>query len=98
MEPDNQHGLIHLLERIRKELPEKTVWIYTGYLYEDLLPGGRVYTDVTEKILACCDVLVDGPFIAEKKNISLKFRGSENQRIIDIKETRRSGKVILAME
>ncbi len=98
MEPDNQHGLIHLLERIRKELPEKTVWIYTGYLYEDLLPGGRVDTDVTEKILACCDVLVDGPFIAEKKNISLKFRGSENQRIIDIKETRRSGKVILAME
>ncbi len=98
MEPDNQHGLIHLLQRIREELPEKTVWIYTGYLYEDLLPGGRVYTDVTEKILACCDVLVDGPFIAEKKNISLKFRGSENQRIIDIKETRRSGKVILAME
>ena len=83
---------------IRKELPDKTVWIYTGYLYEDLLPGGRANCEVTEEMLSYCDILVDGPFVLEKKNISLKFRGSENQRIIQLSATRDAGKVILAME
>ena len=98
MEPVNQRGLLPLLKRIRKELPQKTVWAYTGYVYEDLLEGGRAYCEVTEELLSLCDILVDGPFIAEKKNISLRFRGSENQRIIDLKATRESGKVVLAME
>ena len=97
MEPVNQRGLLHLLQRIRKELPEKTVWAYTGYLYEDLLEGGRAHCEVTDELLSLCDILVDGPFIAEKKNISLRFRGSENQRIIDLAATRKAGKVILAM-
>ena len=96
MEPVNQRGLLPLLKRIRKELPQKTVWAYTGYVYEDLLEGGRAHCEVTEELL--CDILVDGPFIAEKKNISLRFRGSENQRIIDLKATRETGKVVLAME
>lgn len=98
MEPVNQRGLLPLLKRIRKELPQKTVWAYTGYVYEDLLEGGRAHCEVTEELLSLCDILVDGPFIAEKKNISLRFRGSENQRIIDLKTTRESGKVVLAME
>ncbi len=98
MEPVNQRGLLPLLKRIRKELPQKTVWAYTGYVYEDLLEGGRAHCEVTEELLSLCDILVDGPFIADKKNISLRFRGSENQRIIDLKATRESGKVVLAME
>ena len=98
MEPVNQRGLLPLLRRIRKELPQKTVWAYTGYVYEDLLEGGRAHCEVTEELLSLCDILVDGPFIAEKKNISLRFRGSENQRIIDLKATRETGKVVLAME
>ena len=98
MEPVNQRGLLPLLKRIRKELPQKTVWAYTGYVYEDLLEGGRAHCEVTEDLLSLCDILVDGPFIAEKKNISLRFRGSENQRIIDLKATRETGKVVLAME
>lgn len=98
MEPVNQRGLLPLLKRIRKELPQKTVWAYTGYVYEDLLEGGRAHCEVTEELLSLCDILVDGPFIAEKKNISLRFRGSENQRIIDLKATRETGKVVLAME
>ena len=98
MEPVNQRGLLPLLKRIRKELPQKTVWAYTGYVYEDLLEGGRAHCEVTEELLSLCDILVDGPFIAEKKNISLRFRGSENQMIIDLKATRETGKVVLAME
>lgn len=98
MEPVNQRGLLPLLKRIRKELPQKTVWAYTGYVYEDLLEGGRAHCEVTEELLSLCDILVDGPFIAEKKNISLRFRGSENQRIIDLKAARETGKVVLAME
>ncbi len=98
MEPVNQRGLLPLLKRIRKELPQKTVWAYTGYVYEDLLEGGRAHCEVTEELLSLCNILVDGPFIAEKKNISLRFRGSENQRIIDLKATREAGKVVLAME
>ena len=98
MEPVNQRGLLPLLKRIRKELPQKTVWAYTGYVYEDLLEGGKAHCEVTEELLSLCDILVDGPFIAEKKNISLRFRGSENQRIIDLKASRETGKVVLAME
>lgn len=98
MEPQNQRGLIGLLRRIKKRLPQKTIWIYTGYVYEDLLPGGRAECEVTDEILSLCDILVDGPFLAEKKNISLKFRGSENQRIIDVPATRETGKVVIAIQ
>lgn len=98
MEPVNQRGLISLIRRIREELPQKTIWIYSGYVYEDFKDGGRAHCEVTDEILSLCDILVDGPFVEEKKNISLKFRGSENQRIIDLKKTRAAGKVVLAME
>ena len=94
-EPCNQAGLISLIRRVKKELPNKTIWMYTGFVYEDLLPGGKRYTDVTDEILDTIDILVDGRFEEDKKNIRLKFRGSENQRIIDMKKTRSEKKVEL---
>ena len=97
-EPENQAALVPLLRRIRQELPEKTVWMYTGYVLEDFKPGNRAYCSVTEEFLQSCDVVVDGPFIMDKKNLSIKFRGSENQRIIDMKKTIETGKVVLHME
>lgn len=97
-EPENQVGLMPLLRRIRQELPDKTVWMYTGYVLEDFKPGNRAHCSVTEEFLRCCDVVVDGPFIVDKKNLSIKFRGSENQRIIDMPETIRMGKVVRHME
>ena len=97
-EPENQEGLLPLLRRIKTELPKKTVWTYSGYLFEDFLPGGRAHTDATDEYLSLCDIMVDGPFVLEKKNITLRFRGSENQRIIDIKASLKEKKIVLAME
>ena len=97
-EKENQQGLLALLERTRAELPEKTIWAYSGYLYEDFLAGGKVYCEASDHFLSMIDVLVDGPFVLEKKDISLKFRGSSNQRIIDVTRTREEGKIVLAME
>lgn len=97
-EPENQEALLPLLRRIKRELPGKDIWIYTGYFYEDLKPQGRAYCDASEEFLALCDIMVDGPFLSEKKNVALKFRGSENQRIIDIAKTEETGKIVLAME
>ena len=73
------------------------IWVYTGFTYDkDLIPGGKRYCEVTDEILDSIDILVDGKFILEQKNISLKFRGSENQRIIDMKQTRKEGHVVLS--
>ena len=97
MEESNQEGLLPLLQRIHKELPEKNIWAYAGYLYDkDLVPGGRKYVDgVTDQYLNLIDVLVDGPFVEAQKKITLNFRGSTNQRIIDLKETRKIGQIVL---
>ncbi len=96
-EISNQREIVKLLRRIRNELPERTVWIYTGFTYDkDLVKGGCRYIECTDEILDHTDVLVDGKFILEQKNIALHFRGSENQRIIDMKQTRKNGKVILS--
>ncbi len=93
----NQRGLIPLIRRIKKELPEKDIWMYTGFTYEtDLVPGGKRYTEVTDEILDSIDVLVDGRFEESMKNLNLNFRGSENQRIIDMKKTRKSDEIILS--
>ncbi len=98
-EPENQRVLINLLRRVRKELPEKDIWSYTGFVYErDLLEGCRKHTEVTDEMLSLIDILVDGPFIEEKKNISLMFRGSENQRVIDMKQTLALGHVVLYLQ
>ena len=95
-EPENQRELVKLLRKIKQELPDKTIWSFTGFVYDrDLQPGQRKHCEVTDEMLSMIDVLIDGPFIEEKKNISLRFRGSENQRIIDMNKTRESGTVVL---
>ncbi len=95
-EISNQQVIAELIRRIKKEMPEKDIWMYTGFLYDvDLQPGGCRYTPVTDGILDSIDVLVDGKFVEELKNIQLKFRGSENQRLIDMKATRRMENVVM---
>ena len=96
-ELSNQRELVKLIRRFKKELPEKNLWIYTGFTYDrDLVPGGCRYIECTDEILDNTDILVDGRFEESLKKITLKFRGSENQRIIDMKATRRSGDLVLS--
>ncbi len=95
MEPDNQRALLPLLRRLKAEYPRKTVWCYSGYTYDELTGVSRARCGVTDEMLSLIDVLVDGEFVLEKKNISLRFRGSENQRIIDLAKTREQGTVVL---
>ena len=94
-EPENQQGLIDLIRRVKQELPGKDIWMYTGYSYEDLLPGGIRHYDVTDEIMNAIDVLVDGRFLLGEKDITLRFRGSRSQRLIDMKRTRQEGQVVL---
>ena len=98
MEPEKQEPVLRLLRRIKKELPDKNVWAYTGYVYDrDLVPGGKRFVDgVTRELLESIDILIDGRFVEELKNLMLNFRGSSNQRIIKMKETLETGKVILS--
>ena len=100
LEKANQEGILPLIKKVRDKYGNsKTIWCYTGYTYEtDLTEGGSIYSNTTKEILNNIDVLVDGPFIEEKKNISLKFRGSENQRIIDVQKTLKDKKVVLYMD
>ena len=98
-EPSNQRTLITLLRRVKQELPTKDVWAYTGFVYEqDLLEGQRKHTEVTDEMLSYIDVLVDGPFVIDQKDISLYFRGSTNQRVIDMPKTIKSGNVVIYHE
>ncbi len=97
MEPENQQVLAGLLKAVKEKFPAKDVWCYTGFTYEeDLRPGGRRRCDVTDELLAMVDVLVDGRFVQEKKNLTLSFRGSENQRVIDMPSTLQTGRVVLS--
>ena len=96
MEPDNQRALLPLLQKVRQFYPEKTVWCYTGYTFDtELLGESRARCEVTDEMLRYIDVLVDGEFILERKNISLQFCGSDNQRIIDVKKSLECGVVVL---
>lgn len=94
-EPENQRELVKLLRRIKKELPQKTVWSFSGFTYEELTGDSRAVCEVTNEMLSMLDVLVDGEFVEAKRNISLRFRGSENQRLIDMNKTRKEGKIVL---
>lgn len=94
-EPENQRELVKLLRRVRDELPEKNIWSFTGFvLDQDLLDGGRKHCEVTDEMLSLLDVLVDGPFKEEEKDITLAFRGSRNQRLIDMKKSLKEQEVI----
>ena len=93
LHPDNQQTVLELVQRVRQELPEKDIWCYTGYLYEGL--RDCKVGNCSRSLLEQLDILVDGPFVMEQKKLSLPFRGSENQRIIQVKESLAQGNVVL---
>ena len=95
MEPQNQRVLLPLLRKMKAAFPTKTVWIYSGYTLEQLQSESRGRCEVTDEILALTDILVDGRFVEAKKDIRLRFRGSSNQRLIDLKKTREAGEIVL---
>ncbi len=95
MEPDNQAELLPLILTVKEAYPQKDIWCYTGYTLEQLQREEHPHTPFTDQLLAMIDVLVDGRFELDKKNIRLRFRGSENQRLIDMNATRETGKVAL---
>lgn len=96
MEPGNQRVLLPLIKKVRSLFPEKDIWCYTGYTYDtDLLEDSRAKCECTQELLSNIDVLVDGEFVEELKDISLQFRGSSNQRIIDVKASLNDGRVKL---
>lgn len=94
-EPENQAEVLSLVTAVKSRYPHKTVWVYSGFTYEELLSGSRAATDTARALLQQIDVLVDGRFIEEQKNVSLAFRGSENQRLIDLPKTLQQGCVVL---
>ena len=94
-EPCNQIEIVKLVREFKSMYPEKNIWMWTGFTYDkDLIPGGCRYTSVTDEILNSIDVLVDGRFVEELKTLTIPFRGSSNQRIIDMKATRNAGELI----
>ena len=92
-EPENQAPIVELLRQIKKAYPDKSIWAFSGYLFDKDILSGQLGD--TSEYLSYLDVLVDGPFVLEKKNLSLRFRGSENQRIIDVPASLATGEVIL---
>ncbi len=98
-EPESQRVLLPFLRRVKEACPDKDIWAYTGYTWEQLISGThRVSLPETKELLSQIDTLVDGPFILAQKNIRLRFRGSENQRIIDVKRSLGAGQVVLWKE
>lgn len=95
-EPENQRELYPFVKRVKEVFPKKNIWCFTGYTFEKgTLKEKEVQTEVTEALLSLIDVLVDGRFEEEKKDIRLRFRGSSNQRIIDVKRSISSGNIVL---
>lgn len=98
-EPFNQAELVNLLHIVKQKFPEKNIWCFTGFVYDkDLLKGQRKHTNATDEMLSYIDVLVDGPFILQQRDISLWFRGSKNQRVLDMKQTLQQGSIVLYHE
>lgn len=94
-EPENQRVLLPFLKKVKATYPNKDIWAYTGYTWEQLTSGDyRSSLPETKELLSLIDVLVDGPFVEEKKNIKLRFRGSENQRVIDVGQTLKTEQVV----
>ncbi len=94
-EPENQKELVKLLRQVKDKYPEKNIWCYSGYLFDkELLGDSRARCEVTDEMLSMIDVLVDGRFIEAKKDIRLVFRGSSNQRVIDVKKSLEAGEVV----
>lgn len=98
MEPENQREILPLLREFREKFPDKTVWLFTGNLYEELtgaLGAHPKCLDITAELLSYVDILVDGRFEEENKRLGLRFRGSSNQRIIDMNKTRATGEIVI---
>lgn len=95
-EPENQRTLLPFVRRVKAAYPEKNVWAFSGFTYEELLTeGSHPRCEATDELLSLLDVLVDGRFVEALKDISLRFRGSSNQRLIDLNATRETGSVVL---
>ncbi len=94
-EPENQKVLAPFLHKVQAKYPEKDIWCYSGYLYDtELVPGKWEDQATTRQMLSCIDVLVDGEFHLAEKQLNLRFRGSANQRVIDVKESLAAGRVV----
>ena len=101
MEPSNQAALLPFIKRVRAQFPQKSIWCYTGCILDvstGLLTDHHKNTEQTKELISLFDVLVDGPYVEELKNIRLKFRGSSNQRVIDVKKTLKTRDCVLYME
>lgn len=96
-EPENQRDLLPLLQEVRRRYPDKSIWCFTGFRLEDelLREGAHPRCAVTDDLLSCIDVLVDGRFVAAEKDISLQFRGSRNQRVLDLPKTLAAGQPVI---
>ncbi len=94
-EPENQTALLPFVSSVREKLPQKTIWAYSGFTLDALLERKGETGEITSAMLAKIDVLVDGPFVEAKKKLGLRFRGSENQRLIDLRKTETAGEVVL---
>ena len=95
-EPQNQPAIVELLRQIKQEYPGKSIWAFSGYLFDkDILPGNLGDPAVTREYLSYLDVLVDGPFVQGKKDLTLRFRGSSNQRLVDVPASLAAGDVVL---
>ena len=101
LEPQNQLALFPFVKKVKEKYPKKSIWCYTGFVFDECtgeLKEHRKNTGVTKDLIALFDVLVDGPFVEELKDIRLKFRGSSNQRVIDVQKTLKKNECILYME
>ena len=95
-EPENQPDVVKLLRQLKEKYPQKSIWAFSGYLFDqDILSGHLGDWEITKEYLSYLDVLVDGPFVEAKKNLSLRFRGSENQRIIDVPASLARNEIVL---
>ena len=98
-EQENQRELLPFIKRVKSVYPEKTIWCFSGFTLDEMLSGtARCCCEVTKEMLSYIDILVDGRFIEEQKDISLRFRGSRNQRIIDLAPTLKTGEIVLWKE
>lgn len=97
MEPANQKALLEFVKKIKSIYPNKTIWCYSGYLFDkELLNESRAHCPWTKELLSYFDILVDGRFVEELKDITLRFKGSSNQRIIDVQKSLQSNQIILS--
>lgn len=94
-EPENRQALLPLVQKVRQTYPDKTIWAFSGFTYEQLTAGHPSPIETTLSLLGMLDVLVDGKFEEDKKNLSLRFRGSTNQRLIDLNQTREQHEIVL---